>query len=174
MKDEKAELQAYRDRIKPELGQFAGSPGSHGAAHRCVPERNPAGCKVGESRSGEFVAAEIQVVAAKKPDGESYEAHIPASARPGHGGDTVLGRCADSTVARSDLRLPPPEATGADLPPTYKTSPRPTSPCATIFPNGRRRIPHVDGQYRQVQSREAKYVVPRATASRSCARTASS
>lgn len=126
--EQKAELQAYRDRIKQELASSADGPEATEQLIRSYRDGALPVLKVGDPVPSDLPLPKFMVVAAKKPDGKWYQAHIGTTTAPdGKVSIRFSGDRADSNVARSDLRLPPAEVKAPNLPPNYKTSAAPSS-----------------------------------------------
>ena len=114
--------QAFEQRIKQELESSADGPEATERLIRSYRDGTLPVLKVGDPVPNDLSLPKFMVVAAKKPDGQWYQAHI-SGVQP-DGKVSIRFSCdrADSTVARSDLRLPPAEVKAPNLPPTYKTS----------------------------------------------------
>ncbi len=125
--DQKAELQAYRNRIKQELESSADGPEATERLIRSYRDGTLPVLKVGVPVPNDLSLPKFMVVAAKKPDGKWYQAHVSGVQPDGMVAVRFSGDRADSNVARSDLRLPPYEVKAPNLPPTYKTSTPPSS-----------------------------------------------
>ncbi|MDA1055261.1 MAG: SHD1 domain-containing protein [Planctomycetota bacterium] len=133
--EQKAELQTYRDRVKQELESSADGAEATERVIRSYRDGTQPVLKVGDAVPNDLSLPKFMVVAAKKPDGKWYQAHISADVLPdGKVSLRFSTDRADSNVARSDLRLPPYEVKAPNLPPTYKTSAPPSSPSRSSPP----------------------------------------
>jgi hypothetical protein len=124
------ELRSYRERVKQELASAPDGPKATEKVIRSYRDNPQPLTKTGDPVPADLALPKYMVVAAKKKDGQWYQAHI-SSVQPD--GSVLLrfsSQHADDKVARSDLRLPPPEVRSPNQPPSYKEAPYPSSPTA--------------------------------------------
>ncbi|MBC8354388.1 MAG: hypothetical protein H8E66_20525 [Planctomycetes bacterium] len=119
--EEQAEVRAYQERVKQGLANSAEGPEATERIIRSYRDGLQPVAKVGDPVPSNLPLPKFMVVAAKKGDGW-YQAHVSSVQPDGMVAIRYSSDRADTKVARSDLRLPPPEVEAPNLRPNYRTS----------------------------------------------------